>query len=421
MNRICIYETSRKLKGVSACSDPTESLSISSPLISENELLQQINYRKIYDELSLSDAQLHLRSCWPEVSVTPLHRQQLSIPDCGTQISTFLALNEETGRLLKCYFDELETFYPCIDRVDFYARLSDLFYEHSTVEGNLTFVSADREWISLAALVCGMLCLGTYLCSTNTARYRNEACSQYASKMWHLESRRLLDLVPSWKNEPNGDILALHILQVHYLTILEKVGELTKTLAIALDIAFDLGLNDQSEQASDHRRKSSHQCLQWMTLCYLERRMALRCKRPLWTSDVSTLTHLCDPSNRASLSDHNLSMTGNQSSMPFEWALPACRTAEWFQYVEFLIQWCKLLTNAWDECFSLKASHHPALRKMVEADTLLMELETRLPSGLRWDVSRIPANLTLEESDRRMRLQLLILEVCLPRTFLPCY
>lgn len=196
------------------------------------------------------------------------------------------------------------------------------------------------------------------------------------------------------------------------MTILDKKGGLTKAMAIALDVGFDLGLNDETAWKPQNERDREHRCLKWLTLCYMERRVALRYKRPISTRAVDVLVNGFSLTCWKHLTDQQLpgaAMKKNELLM--KWPLPAHRSERWLQYVQFLSQWCELVTSVWEDIFSLRASKLPSLQKIMMADTSLMHLEASLPTGLQWNSTCLPLSLSRGDLDRDLRLQLIACEV----------
>ena len=355
---------------------------------------------------------------WPAIQTTLPSARHASDSDSGYVLSPLFP-DHKVGLLLKYWFDELEIFYPCINRSDFYSRLSSFFVETCSSQGKMTRIPLQPEHISLAALTCGMLSLATYLGGTAEPHQRKQGDDYYisASVSWHVESRRLLDQLPSWREEPNLDILRLHLLEVLYMTILERNGGTSNAIAIAVDLAFAMQLHDESEWKSCSVREQEYRRLLWYTVCYMDQRVALKVGRPILIREADFTVGDFTFESREQYFTENVTGEAGNDSLPLRWPLPAKPTEDWFEYLLFRVRWGKIVMGLWDSLFSPRVAKTPDPAKIARADVLLTELQKGLPPSLVWDPTQLPAVMGMGDADRAFRSRLIIFEVKEPIAF----
>lgn len=325
--------------------------------------------------------------------------------------------DRELGILLKYWFDELEIFYPCVDRVDFYERLSSFFIEHCTCENGMTRIPKEPRHIYLAALTCGMASLATYLGAGTKPNHRFQEDDYYlkTSMSWYSESRKLLGCIPQSAQEPNIDLLRLQIVEVLHMTIHEDKGGMSKAMVLAIDLAFALRLNDESAWNSFPPKAKEFHRLVWWTVYHFDRRVALKVCRPILIHDADFVVGGFTVESRdIYINDHFSTSQMDQETEPrtllLQWAPPSARTQDWFDYLLFFSKWDELVTQIWDTCFSLRALKQPDIAKLAISDQLLTKLHSNLPPGLMWDPKQLPNQMQLGDVDRSFRLRLLVFE-----------
>ena len=319
-----------------------------------------------------------------------------------TIIETSLQPTRDLGRILQCFFDEMEAFYPCIDRGDYYTRVATMFLDGYRSRG------LQRQHISLAALTCTMAAIGVYLGGESQPRDADEDYIK-SSQEWFYESQRLLN---SLEPLPDLDLLRLHLLRVLYMTILQRRADLPKAMSAAVDVAFAVGLNDESSWGHLSARERDHRRLLWWTLCFMDCRLALANTRRIKiqhsdfavSAPTSTALDLfTDPDEHRGF-DFKAGLQ--------DWPMPSNRTQVWLDYVCFCVQFTQLVLFSWEKVFSLKATkgvQNPEL--LAEAEISLLHLRKSIPASLLWDVLSLPGSLDLGDQDRTFRLKLIVHEV----------
>ena len=347
--------------------------------------------------------------------------------DNPTHIISKLFPDEQLGHTLKYCFDELELFYPCIDRLNFYDQLSDLFVLHCVCHGKYTRIPREQMHVSLAALACMLLAIGTYLGGNTTeheSQIHNEDDFLHASLSWHAESRMLLRTF-DWTEQPNFDILRLHILEVIYMTMIDRKGALTKSMVVAIDLAFSLQLHDERTWGFRTAREKAYLQLLWWTLYYMDRRIALRFERPLLIRDMDFVVSEFDAVAIDNLKEHVLSARLGQNASvitKLAWPPPSNPPDGYFDWLHFRLEWSKIVTRVWDTGF-LRRTATVDPERVYLTDSLLSEVEDGLPFNLRWETASLPCLISPGVMDRAYRLKLIVFEVSVtafPASFSCC-
>jgi hypothetical protein len=331
----------------------------------------------------------------------------------GDTIVSRLYPNYKLGCLLKYCFDELEFYYPCIDRIDFYDRLSVLFVDYCSCKNGSTLIPKEPEHLALAALACQMLAIATYIGGDLKPNQPQVVDDPYAeaSWKWYLEGRRLL-AQSLWQDKPNLDILRLHVLEVVYDAMLEKPKAMSNVVAVVVDLAFVLELHNEELWGACTPREKEYRRLLWWTVYVLDRRIAFRIGRPYlirdseWAvAEFTTLSWECYFLHTASETE--------TSGIPLHWPHPSTVTENWFKYLQFNIQWSKIATKAWDDFCSLHRPKSTGLNTIDVTDALIINLRINLPLSLQWDPNGLPSLVEPGEMDRSLRLRLIVFEVCI--------
>ncbi len=333
-------------------------------------------------------------------------------------VSSRLQPNRKLGSLLKFCFDELEIYYPCIDRADFYGRLSLLFNQHSSNKDGTTLIRKNPEHLALAALTCAVLALATYLGGpASNGTHTDESDCETTAEEWHLESRRLLGEY-AWEREPCLDVLRLHILEVLYFTLLEQSRSISMAKAVVVELAFTLELNNEAAWGKTTPHEEEYRRLLWWVVYIVDRQISIRTGRPYLIHDsdvaVGEFTH---QSWTCYLSDHILETGSSPTENGFDvhqWPLPSMPSEDWFSYLQFNMCWSKIAARVWDNCCSFGSRRAVDLEELGTLDQLLVDLERSLPPTLLWSPSGLPELVQAGKPDRYLRLRLIIFEVCIP-------
>lgn len=340
-----------------------------------------------------------------------------SISGCSTDsthsryFSSCLFTEPKLGVLLKFWFDELEYYYPIVDRYKFYSDLNLLFSNHLSYEDGVPQVPAQREYIILAALACEMLAVATFLGAgaERNQRLQGGGYFVHASLLWHHESRRLLR---SYSLDGPRDlyVVCLHVLEVIYMTMLQRRGDMSRAMVLAIDEAFATELNNEQLWTACTQREQEYRRLLWWTVYFLDRCVAFFVKRPYIIHDADyVVSCFMEQSLDTYLSDPLLLTPVN---LPHLWQLPSNLTEDWFVYLQFNVRWSKIATRVWDSFFSLRGCKHTKSDEFELIEALLTKLSCDLPSSLRWNTQKTPTLISPGSQDMSLRLQMIIFEVC---------
>lgn len=329
--------------------------------------------------------------------------------------------NRSLGILLKYCFDELEIYYPCIDRVDFYQRLSLLFGQHCLYEGQSTLIPRKPEYLALAALVCSMVTIATYLDGPHESDQNIDGRDNHAAAAWewHLESRRLLDAY-AWDNDPSPDTICLKVFEVFYYTMTEQNREMSMAKTVAVELAFALHLNNEACWHQMTHREREYRRLLWWLIYVLDRRISIRTKHPYLIHDSEVFVGDFTAQSRMHyLANDPFQFQRTPPDLHFDvyqWPLPSNPNEDWFVYWQFNVRCAKIAERVWDHCYSLRMG---GAVDVNDLDALLFKLERSLPPTLMWNSSVLLDLVQAGKTDRYLRLRLIIFEVCLVTLELP--
>lgn len=337
--------------------------------------------------------------------------------DTPEYVSSKLFPNQQLSAVLRLCFEELELFYPCIDRVDFYNRLSDLFLLHSICQGKSTRIPTDPNHLSLAALTCLLLAIGTYLGADSPLKpdkpSKIDDYYRQTSLLWYAESSTLLNQVES-AEDPNLDLIRYHMLEIVYMNMLGRRGGMSRSLALAVDLAYSLEINDERTWSSCTLREREHRRILWWTLIYMDCRIALHFQRPLLLhhSDyhVGDFTHISFGHYMQDAESNSSQAIGGWGTLRLPWPLPARPPENYSDWLLFSMRWSKLVGRVWHGKLSLRATQHTA-ESIETMDASLAAIESALPPSLQWNTGHLPTSITAGAMDRECRFRVLVFEV----------
>ncbi|OBT78861.1 hypothetical protein VF21_02765 [Pseudogymnoascus sp. 05NY08] len=260
-----------------------------------------------------------------------------------TQYLRDLPSVQQLRRLIRSYFEHLGYFFPCIDEKGFELRFSQIEEERFLDENGLTILVKPSD-SAFIMLMCMVLAIATYL---DPNSHKEKSCT---SPGWHyllmaesISRRRRSSIA----RDLDLDLVRYHTVKAMYMIHIEQLGGAYNAIAVAVQLAFRMGLNDQSlwNDCSDDE-KSTRQLL-WWTVYYMDRRVAQKCWRPYFIResevgvDEPELTNTprydsSDSVEETSSSDQNLSAN---------------------QYIQTQIHWARLWALVWDTFFTVKAKN----------------------------------------------------------------
>lgn len=356
----------------------------------------------------------------PSIQQEPTSRTiALSASWRGTRtILSRLYPNYRLGCLLQYCFDELESYYPCIDRIDFYERLSLFFVDYCSCKDRSTLIPEQPEHLVLAALTCQMLAIATYIGGNPEPNQERIIDDPYMEEswQWYVEGRRLL-AHSRWQEKPTLDVLRLHILEVVYGSMLERKKAMSNAISVAVGLAFVLQLHNEELWGCYTPREKEYRRLLWWTVYGLDRRMAFRIGRPYLIRDSEfAVAEFTTVSWNCYLFDSIAVITPENETrtIPLQWPQPSRATENWFKFLQFHIQWSKMATMVWDSLCSLRRPKSADLHAVNVTDALISNLRMTLPITLQWDPNGLPSLVYPGEMDRSLRLRLIVFEACTP-------
>lgn len=315
---------------------------------------------------------------------------------------------ERLDELLQIFFNEHNPFFPCVDR----RYLEEDLLEWLATEGygtQCTAVQVAPTHAPLGANLCMVLAVADFV---NPQRWSTADVSfeeEVPGRHWHEKGLLLLDrFFPSRSQEI--DIVRFHLLESMYLVYLEQLRQASKSLGLAIQLAFRTELHDQSSWPDLTPTQSDSRRVLFWSLYYMDRRLSEKCGQPYLIRDdeVDMSEFSTDVHDNA-----DVSINGHDEPESLNRALRA--------YIQHLIDWSRLWTDIWDTFFSVRARKATRDREH-DRSTLNAKIDLmfkNLPSELIWDRDRLLQRSEGYEDERHARFRLLALTVSAKRNSLP--
>ncbi|KEF59856.1 uncharacterized protein A1O9_04704 [Exophiala aquamarina CBS 119918] len=212
---------------------------------------------------------------------------------------------------------------------------------------------------------------------------------------------------------PNIDLLRYHILEIIYMTMLDRKGGISRSLALAVDLAYSLGVNNERTWSAYTTREIEYRRLLWWTLVYMDCRVAISFQRPLLLHHASVgdfteisfgqYTHDATPGT-----DPHLSGLG---MVQLSWPMPSNPPDFYSDWLLFSMRWSKVVAQTWDTMVSVKATQTAAAPDSIEtADMSLTEIQNTLPNALSWNTGILPNLIEAGDMDRACRFKVIVFE-----------
>ncbi|KIW42190.1 uncharacterized protein PV06_05759 [Exophiala oligosperma] len=327
-------------------------------------------------------------------------------------IKTFISSSTRLRYLLNLFFDEYHYLYPCIDQDRFDIQLQGLF-EHYSVHQDCLFLSAgEPESLVFAALTCKILAIAEHIeadgQSPTTTTNELPPERNVRGQAWDRESARLLGLA-SQSADDIMDTVRLFMLEVLYMLMRENFRKASQALCRAVELAFALGLNDESTWAGCSIAEARSRRVLWWTIYFFDRRMAYRLGRPymIRDSEVAVADFTADIRTMESMPPPALHLS---TSTPTRISLDV----DWFHYLQFNLGWGRLFAKAWDSLYSLTSPRAGNVEEIEIMETLLAKLKRSLPTEMKWrdTLSSSGSTQPPDVPDRKIRMSLVVYTIC---------
>ncbi|RFU26080.1 hypothetical protein B7463_g10253, partial [Scytalidium lignicola] len=293
--------------------------------------------------------------------------------------------------LFRCYFEQLSYFFPCVDEEEFMSRFSQIEEEQNLQDDHISIYINPSD-SSFIMLMCGVLAVATYL----DPKSHDEKSS--ASPGWRFLSmaETILRRRSSFMTDLDLNLVRYHTVKAMYMTHIEKLSGAYNAIADAVQLAFRIGLNNQSlwRYCSDNDKYARQ--LLWWTIYYMDRRVAQKCWRPYFIRENEVGV---DEPRMMDAERYNISDTMERSNDR--------KVLLSLRYVQAQVNWARLWARIWDTFFAVRANNGGNNTEEIEImDTRILHIKRQLDQSLCWDTSQLQDYINLGETDGETRSRL---------------
>lgn len=295
--------------------------------------------------------------------------------------------------LVGMYFEHMNPFFPCVNVEEFKDRLSEVLAAQSTGEETLQ-VHVTPESRTFLMLMCVILAMATYL---DPASHPGESSSlpgwRYLLMAEEISGRdhylRSLDI--------DLDLIRYHIVKSMYMIHVEGLTAAYRAIGTAVQLAFSIGLNDESTWKDlSHSQKTARRLL-WWTIFYVDRRLAQKCWKPYLIRENEVNVEELDSSNTA--------FPGESFAIDID--MHDRNQLATSRYLYTCVQWARLWAAIWDSMFSARGLRGEKRSEEVEIlDARLLHAQRKTHESLQWETRFLPNYMAAGESEVRIRSRL---------------
>lgn len=307
----------------------------------------------------------------------------------------------QTESLINLYFDHMNSFFPCIDDVAFRKRLSQIEAEQ-VLEGDRICLLVKPASRSFLLLMCLVLAVATYLDpsshqgkGTTAPGWRYFLMAEDISGKDHCLRDVGMDL----------DLVRYHTVKAMYMIHVERLTAASHSIGTAVQLAFNIGLNDESTWNNCSETEKCARRLLWWTIFYMDRRVAQKCWKPYLIREIEVQVEDMDGTESVPFSD----VFEIETCSEMEWKLLINR------YVQTQISWGRLWALVWDSMFAACAPKGDARTEEIEIlDVRILHAQRQTHESLRWETSLLPNYMAAGETEAQIRSRLVAYVVCQP-------
>lgn len=264
-----------------------------------------------------------------------------------------LPATSRLNHLMNLYFDHMHAFFPCIDEDEFKEALSQFAKDRSI---SRTFYM----------LVCMILAVATYL-DPRTHPTATTSCPPG----WNY----FLMAEKEFSSNVNTRLIQYYTVKAIYLIHIERLTPSYREIGTAVQLAFSLGLHDESTWTCSENQKSTRRSL-WWTIYYLDRRIAQKCWKPYLIRENEVLVSPVDSE----------------------------------QYLYTAVHWARLWSIVWDSMFALGATKPLPMEQIEVLDAQILHAQRQVCESLQWSTFR-SSDYIEPETHTRSRLVIFVVRV----------
>jgi hypothetical protein len=315
-------------------------------------------------------------------------RQPSATDDSGDPAQSGLAtVNLQEPQILwelvDVFFQEFESYFPCLNQAVIYERLSMVLSLHEYKHGNLSIVIGP-EHCQIVAILLNMLAYAESLTC------RVESCKPRPVPQSYLQGLRLMQYFNKL-HDGSLETVIYHTTSSAFLLEMSMHHMALQSITQGFQTALKIGLNNPNLWSNDGSDIASRQGL-WWTLYFLDKRITQKCGITYFLrEDESSLSDL------EKLKNH---MGSNK-----------------YELLHSLISFSRLWAHIWDGFFSPQAPMVDNWEESQMMDTRIVLAYRQIPASLHWKSSMLAEYMCVEgETHIRQRLIVFLVRSLSPIT-----
>ena len=297
--------------------------------------------------------------------------------------------------LVSLYFEQLNNFFPCIEPRQFRERLAQIEVDDQVVSGEgrvqIVVKPCSRTFLMM---MCMVLALATYLdLSNHEAKIDTTPGWRYflmAEEMAGKEYRLRHECI-------DLDLVRYHTVKSMYLIHVERLTAASQSIGTAIQLAFNVGLNDETKWS--HRSEADQRAcrLLWWTIFYMDRRVAQKSWKPYLIREnefrVEEVEGV-DPLALGAAFDME-AYTESESKLLIN------------RYVQTEIVWARLWGSVWDSLFAARALTRAGRAEEIEVlDAKILHAQRQFHQSLQWETAQLSSYEAAGETEGQIRSRL---------------
>lgn len=257
--------------------------------------------------------------------------------------------------LVSVFFQEFETYFPCLNQTIIYERLSMVLSLHRYDTGNHRVVIGPDS-CKIIALLLNMLAYAESLTRPI------ESCKPRPISQSYLQGLKLMQHF-NQLHDADLETVIYHITSSAFLLEMSMHHMSLQSITQGFQIALKIGLNNQALWPSDDCELVSRQGL-WWTLYFLDKRITQKCGITYFLRE-----------DESAVSDFSKVHSDIGSSK--------------YEVLQSLISFSRLWAHIWDGFFSPQAPKADDWEESQMMDTRIVLSYRQIPSNLHWKSSMV--------------------------------
>lgn len=275
--------------------------------------------------------------------------------------------------LVNVFFQEFETYFPCLNRVCIRERLSMVLSVHSYGHAQHQIVIGSGH-CKIIAILLNMLAYAESL------THPVESCKARPVSPSYLEGLRLMQHFNQLYDDDMETVI-YHITSSAFFLEMSMHHKALQSITQGFQTALKIGLNNQTLWPNENAELASRQGL-WWTLYFLDKRITQKCGITYFLRE--------DESAVSDFSKVNDSLGSSK-----------------YKLLQSLISFGRLWAHIWDGFFSPQAPKADNWEEAQMMDTRIILSYRQIPSNLRWKSSMV-AEYMCAEGETHIRQRLIV-------------